>query len=50
MSQETYLMRLADRLARGLARMDAERRDRHRQFILSCQMPDGGFRGREGDS
>jgi geranylgeranyl transferase type-2 subunit beta len=50
MTQETYLMRLADRLARGLARLEAARRNRHRQFILSCQMPDGGFRGREGDS
>lgn len=50
MSQQSYLMRLADRLTRGLARMEPERRERHRQSILACQMPDGGFRGREGDS
>lgn len=50
MPDEPYLMRLADRLSRGLARLDDARRARHRQFVLSQQMPDGGFRGREGDS
>lgn len=43
-------MRLADRLSRGLERVDRQRRERHRTFILSQQLPDGGFRGREGDS
>ena len=50
MSQEPYLLRLANRLVRGLAGLDAGRRERHRSFILSQQIPDGGFRGREGDS
>lgn len=50
MSNDAYLMRLGTRLATGLSRMDVERKQRHRDFILSQQMPDGGFRGREGDS
>lgn len=45
-----YLFKLADRVARGLKRLDAERLTTHRQFLLTQQMPDGGFRGREGDS
>jgi geranylgeranyl transferase type-2 subunit beta len=50
MPSEPYLIRLASRLAAGLAELPAERRERHRAFILSQQTPDGGFRGREGDS
>lgn len=50
MPADPYLLRLAARLTAGLARLDSDRRRRHRQFILSQQMPDGGFRGREGDS
>lgn len=50
MTSEPYLIRLGNRLARGLADLDDARRERHRAFILSQQMPDGGFRGREGDS
>lgn len=49
-SSEPYLVRLAQRLADGLASMDQSRRERHRSFILSCQQDDGGFGGREGDS
>jgi geranylgeranyl transferase type-2 subunit beta len=49
-SSEPYLVRLAERLANGLSRMEEARRDRHRSFILSCQQSDGGFGGREGDS
>ena len=49
-SNEPYLLRLSNRLARGLAEIDADRRGRHRDFLLSQQLPDGGFRGREGDS
>lgn len=45
-----YLFSLADRVARGLRQVDAERLERHRRFLLTQQMPDGGFRGREGDS
>lgn len=47
---EPYLLRLSNRLSTGLLPMDPERRDRHRGFLLSQQLPDGGFRGREGDS
>ena len=50
MSDEPYLLRLGARLTSGLSGMDADRRQRHREFILSQQMPDGGFRGREGAS
>lgn len=47
---EPYLVRLANRLATGLGRMEADRRERHRAFIVSRQQADGGFLGREGDS
>ena len=50
MSGEPYLIGLANRISRGLESLDPERRERHRRSILSQQMPDGGFRGREGDS
>lgn len=42
-----YLMRLAQRLAVGLRDLPAERRQRQRDFLISRQMPDGGFAGRE---
>lgn len=45
-----YLFALADRVAKGLRQIDTERLECHRQFFLSQQMQDGGFRGREGDS
>ncbi|MEZ6129907.1 MAG: prenyltransferase/squalene oxidase repeat-containing protein [Planctomycetaceae bacterium] len=45
-----YLIRLADRVARGLAQLDPQRLERHRRFLLTQQLPDGGFRGREGGS
>jgi geranylgeranyl transferase type-2 subunit beta len=45
-----YLFSLADRVARGLRQVDPDRVARHRRFLLTQQMPDGGFRGREGDS
>jgi len=45
-----YLFTLADRVARGLRKVDPDRVARHRRFLLSQQMPDGGFQGREGDS
>lgn len=50
MSSEPYLIQLANRLSAGIVRMDDARQQRHRAFVLSQQMPDGGFRGREGDS
>lgn len=45
-----YLVRLHDRLAAGLRGFAPDRAARHRRFILSQQQPDGGFRGREGES
>lgn len=45
-----YLFQLADRVARGLKTLAPARLERHRTFLLTQQMPDGGFRGREGDS
>jgi geranylgeranyl transferase type-2 subunit beta len=50
MSAEPYLIRLSQRLFSGMSELDAERKRRHSEFILSHQLPDGGFRGREGDS
>ena len=50
MTEQPYLLRLGTRLADGLAGMETERRERHRRFVMSHQLPDGGFRGREGDS
>jgi geranylgeranyl transferase type-2 subunit beta len=46
----TYLPRLTARLAGGVARLPAERRQRHARFLLASQNPDGGFSGREGGS
>ena len=43
----SYLLALADRLAAGVRDLDAGRRGRHRDFLLSQQTPDGGFRGRD---
>src|SRR5947209_10284838 len=45
-----YLPRLTTRLAEGLARAPAPRRDRHARYLRAAQNPDGGFSGREGDS
>ncbi|MCH2212114.1 MAG: geranyl transferase [Fuerstiella sp.] len=45
-----YLFTLADRIAGGLRRIDPARIERHRRFLLTQQLSDGGFRGREGDS
>lgn len=46
----SYLFSLADRLTRGLASLDRDRLERHRAFLRSQRLADGGFRGREGDS
>lgn len=50
MSRPPYLVRLHERLLAGLEQLDPERADRHRQFVVSRQLPDGGFPGREGES
>ena len=50
MPGQPYLFRLNTRLATGLASMDNDRRQRHRNFVLAQQNSDGGFSGREGES
>jgi geranylgeranyl transferase type-2 subunit beta len=50
MTNAPYLISLGTRVAAGLARLEPERCERHRRFILSKQRTDGGFVGREGDS
>ncbi|WP_417385514.1 prenyltransferase/squalene oxidase repeat-containing protein [Gimesia sp.] len=50
MHQQPYLLNLALRLAEGLEKWPAASLEKHRQFILAQQQPDGGFSGREGDS
>ncbi len=50
MPGQPYLFRLNTRLATGLASMDDDRRQRHRNFVLAQQNSDGGFSGREGES
>ncbi|MGE5193694.1 MAG: prenyltransferase/squalene oxidase repeat-containing protein [Deltaproteobacteria bacterium] len=50
MPSEPYLLRLGRRLSAGLASLPAEKRTRHRAFVLARQNADGGFSGREGGS
>lgn len=50
MSKVPYLIRLGNRLTSGLSHISEDRRLQHREFLLSFQENDGGFRGREGDS
>ncbi len=46
----TYLEELTLRLAQGMDRMPEVQRQRHAQFLIARQNPDGGFSGREGGS
>jgi len=48
-SDGMYLMKLADRVARGLRKLPAAQLEPHRKFLLDQQCVSGGFRGREGD-
>lgn len=50
MTAPPYLPRLTARLAEGIARLPAARRQPHAAYLLAAQNPDGGFSGREGDS
>ncbi|MBT4692930.1 MAG: beta-hydroxylase [Planctomycetaceae bacterium] len=45
-----YLQELTIRLASSLGHVDDETRQRHTDWIWSCQRNDGGFSGREGSS
>lgn len=47
---EPYLLQLAIRLTEGLARLPADWRARHVDYLVASQNPDGGFSGREGGS
>jgi geranylgeranyl transferase type-2 subunit beta len=47
---DSFLLRLTNRLASELRRLDPERAARHANFILRFQKADGGFAGREGGS
>jgi geranylgeranyl transferase type-2 subunit beta len=46
----TYLEALTLRLARGVASLSADARQRHVSYFLGAQRDDGGFAGREGGS
>jgi geranylgeranyl transferase type-2 subunit beta len=46
----SYLVDLTVRLARGVAELPVECRERHANYIVGMQRDDGGFAGREGDS
>jgi geranylgeranyl transferase type-2 subunit beta len=48
--QDSFLLRLTQRLAAGWREIEPERAARHRDFILGFQRADGGFAGREGGS
>lgn len=45
-----YLIDLAQHLQAQLQQTPLDRWERHRQFLMTHQCADGGFRGREGDS
>ena len=45
-----YLQNLTVRLAEGVGRLDESTRQRHTDYFLAAQQPDGGFAGREGGS
>lgn len=45
-----YLQELTLRLALGASQIDASTSDRHADWLLLQQRPDGGFAGREGES
>lgn len=45
-----YLASLMLRLLVGVRNLDESRRDALKRFFLSARQPDGGFRGRRGDS
>lgn len=50
MDAQPYLSRLLSRLAEGVARLPAEVRARHGEYLRGVQNDDGGFSGREGGS
>lgn len=45
-----YLFDLTTKIAAGVERIPADARDRHANYVAIAQQPDGGWRGREGNS
>ena len=45
-----YLQQLTIQLSQGIGRLPETTRELHTKYLLSAQQPDGGFRGREGES
>jgi len=45
-----YLQQLTVQLSQGIGRLPESIREMHTKYLLSAQQPDGGFRGREGES
>ena len=45
-----YLQQLTIQLSQGIGRLPESTRELHTKYLLSAQQPDGGFRGREGES
>jgi geranylgeranyl transferase type-2 subunit beta len=50
MTSTPFLIELAIRLQQGARSFQPEFREKHAHFFRAMQQPDGGFRGREGDS
>jgi len=50
MPDTPFLLKLAQQLTDGIENLSPARCQRHREFVLSQQLADGGFRGREGNS
>lgn len=47
---DSYLKRLTERIGTGLSLLDSDFRNRHGQYLLAAQAPDGGYSDRLGDS
>ncbi len=45
-----YLEQLTVRLATGIGLLPSEVRQKHIDYLLAAQLPDGGFKGRDGES
>lgn len=50
MTSSAYLDMLDELLGPGIARLSGEFRATQSRFVVGCQLPDGGFRGRQGAS
>jgi geranylgeranyl transferase type-2 subunit beta len=50
MDPASYLQRLTERISSGLFRLDPALRQRHADYLVQAQNPDGGFSDRMGES